>query len=137
MDCRRLVPSYRSLVEAISHADAYDLRGESVGRKTQPLLVLVLGSYIDPCQNVIVDAAPHRKYVIGKICGRTGLRIAEHRGIVENPSPIHYLGVRRKTSIVQNVSRSDLVCPFINAVYRIRIVDLVKLPLDSDVECEI
>src|SRR5207248_2051149 len=88
-------------------------------------------------QNVIVDAAPNCKYIVGKICCGAGLRIPEHRGIVENPTPIHYLRVRRKTPIVQNVSRPDLVGAFINAVYRIRIVDLVKLPLDSDVECEI
>jgi hypothetical protein len=43
------------LVETIRRADAKDLRGKAIGRKAQPLLVFVVGSYVQSRQNVIAN----------------------------------------------------------------------------------
>ena len=56
---------------------------------------------------------------------------------MKTPRPYMTFRIGRKTSIVPNISRSNFVRALINAVYRIRIVDLVKLSLDSDVVHEI
>src|SRR5260370_3514089 len=86
---------------------------------------------------MIVDTTADSEYVVGKICDGPDFRISEHRWVVENPSPIHNLRIWCKTSIVQNISRSYLIRAFVDTFRYIRIIDLMKFSLDSDVVFEI
>jgi hypothetical protein len=88
---------------------------------------------------VIVGSGTDSNDVIGENGGGAGHGISGGMRILENPSPIHDLGVRGKGSIVDNVSRSNFVRALIYAyvVYRTGIVELVKLSLNSNVVEEI
>lgn len=87
-------------MEAISRADAKNLRRESVGRKAQPSLVFEFSSCIEARQNVIVDSPADSENVIGQIGDRPEFRISEHRRVVEYPTSIHDLRVWRETPVV-------------------------------------
>jgi hypothetical protein len=88
---------------------------------------------------VIVGATTDCNKVIGENGGGPGLGISGGMRILENPSPIKDLRVWRETSVMQNIPRSNFVRALIYTytVYRMRIVDLVKLSLDSNVVPEI
>ena len=65
-----------ALVKAISRTHAKDFGGKAIGWKTQPLLIFVVGPYIQPRQNVIVDTRADREDIVGKICDWPDLRIS-------------------------------------------------------------
>src|SRR5271170_1987860 len=87
----------------------------------------------------MIQSSPDRSNIVGNICcgGRLVANSINKVRIVEDSAAVHELGVGIVPAIAQYISRADFVGPLVDAFCGVRIVDLMKLPFDSNVVLEI
>src|ERR1700761_932504 len=84
----------QSLMKSVGHTDRDHLRAQSMRRKAQPVLVLVIQPYAEWLLKPILHSSSGREEVISQIGYRSCANIVRRRRKVEDTAPIQRLQIR-------------------------------------------
>src|SRR5271156_5282712 len=125
-------------MKMVRHTDTEKLRRQSIGREIEPLLEFVVHPYIHCRNDAIVHSKASGNDVVSDVSRWYEIaRLVDKVRIVEDSAAVENLPVWMEFAIVQDIAGTNLVGSLVDVLGGIWIIELMKLPFNSNVVSEI